>query len=75
MSATKFLGRVLEDGHLSLPKEVAEQKGREFEVVLVSNGEKEIFGYAESLARQKGFDRLTEEDVARIVQEVRGKRS
>ena len=72
MGAKTFTGRVLEDGHLSLPDEVAKEKGKAYEVILLSAAEDGIFEYAEALAREKGFDHLTEKDISRIVLEVRG---
>ena len=74
MEAKRFIGEVLDDGHLSLPDDTARQVGRQFEVILLPIEETETTAYTEALARQKGFDDLTEEDVARIIHESRGVR-
>jgi len=72
MEAKRFIGEVLEDGHLSLPNDTARQIGKQFEVILLPLEEAGGAAYAEGLARQKGFADLTEEDVARIIHESRG---
>jgi hypothetical protein len=72
MEAKRFIGQVLDDGHLSLPGDTARQVGKHFEVILLPIEEAETGAYAEALARQKGFADLTEEDVARIIHESRG---
>jgi len=72
MEAVRFVGRVLEDGHLSLPKDTAREVGKQFEVILLPVGEAEVSAYAENLAREKGFSELTEDDIARIIHESRG---
>jgi hypothetical protein len=68
----RFIGKVLPDGHLSLPDDTAKEVGSVFDVLLMPVEEPEIFGFAESLAREKGFINLTEEDVERIIHESRG---
>ena len=72
MEARKFVGKVLQDGHLSLPEDTAKEVGKVFEVILVPFGDADIYSYTEALAREKGFSRLTEEDIERIVHESRG---
>ena len=72
MEARRFIGQVLEDGHLSLPDDTARQIGKQFEVILLPLEEAGIAAYAEGLARERGFADLTEEDVARIIHESRG---
>ncbi|HUT34749.1 MAG TPA: hypothetical protein VNE39_14765 [Planctomycetota bacterium] len=74
MEAKRFIGEVLDDGHLSLPGDTALQVGQQFEVILLPLEEAETGEYAEALARRKGFADLTEEDVARIIHESRGVR-
>jgi len=72
VEAKRFIGEVLDDGHLSLPGDTARQVGKQFEVILLPIEQAEIGAYAESVARRKGFADLTEEDVARIIHESRG---
>ena len=72
MEAVRFVGKVLEDGHLSLPKDTAREVGKQFDVILLPLEEAEVLEYAENLAREKGFSELTEDDVARIIHESRG---
>ena len=72
MEAKRFIGEVLEDGHLSLPGDTAREVGRQFEVILLPLDDSEIAAYSEKLARQKGFADMTEEDVARVIHESRG---
>jgi len=67
----RFKGKVLPDGHLSLPDDTAKKVGSVFDVVLMPVEEPEIYSFAESLAREKGFINLTEEDVERIIHESR----
>jgi len=68
----RFIGKVLPDGHLSLPDDTAKEVGSVFDVVLIPLEDLEIYSFAESLAREKGFINLTEEDVERIIHESRG---
>jgi len=68
----RFIGKVLPDGHLSLPDETAKEVGSVFDVVLMPMEDPEIYSFAESLGREKGFINLTEEDVERIIHESRG---
>ena len=70
----RFIGKVLPDGHLSLPDDAAKEVGSIFEVILLPAGESDIYGYAENLARGKGFKDLTGDDVERIIHESRGVR-
>ncbi len=74
MEAKRFIGEVLDDGHLSLPGDTARQVGKQFDVILLPLEEPEAGEYAKALARRKGFADLTEDDVARIVHESRGVR-
>ena len=67
----RFIDKVLPDGHLSLPDDTAKKVGSVFDVVLMPVEEPEIYSFAESLAREKGFINLTEEDVERIIHESR----
>ena len=68
----RFIGKVLPDGHLSLPEETAKEVGSVFDVVLMPVENPEIYSFAESLAQEKGFSSFTEEDVERIIHESRG---
>jgi len=72
MEAKKFIGKVLPDGHLSLPQDTAREVGKIFEVILIPLEEAEIYSYAEALAEEKGFSRLSEEEIERIIHESRG---
>ena len=71
-TAKRFIGIVLPEGHLSLPDETAKEVGSVFDVVLMPVEDLEIYSFAESLAREKGFISFTEEDVERIIHESRG---
>lgn len=68
----RFIGKVLPDGHLSLPDETAKEVGSIFDVVLMPVEDSEIYSFAESLAREKGFIDVSEEDVEKIIHESRG---
>ncbi|MGR3309497.1 MAG: hypothetical protein ACUZ77_01875 [Candidatus Brocadiales bacterium] len=72
MEAKKFISKVLPDGHLSLPEDTAKEVGKVFEVLLIPLEEAEVYSYAETLAKEKGFSKLTEEDIERIIHESRG---
>ena len=72
MEAKRFISKVLPDGHLSLPEDMAEDIGKVFEVILIPLEEAGVYSYAELLAKEKGLSMLTEEDVERIIHESRG---
>ncbi len=72
MEAKRFVGKVLPDGHLSLPEDTAKDIGKVFEVILIPLEEAEVYSYAEILAEEKGFSTLTEEDIEKIIHESRG---
>lgn len=72
--ARRFIGKVLPDGHLSLPEDAAKQVGSVFEVILLPAGEADIYGYAETIAGEKGFQDLTADDVEKIIHQSRGVR-
>jgi threonine dehydratase len=72
LSARRFIGKVLPDGHLSLPEDAAREVGSVFEVILMPVQEQDIYAYAESLAKEKGFPNLTPEDVESIIHGSRG---
>lgn len=72
MEVKKFIGKVLPDGHLSLPEDSAKEVGKIFEVILIPLEEADIYPYAEALAEEKGFSKLTEEDIEKIIHESRG---
>ena len=67
MEAKKFISKVLADGHLSLPDDTAKDVGKVFEVILIPLEEADVYSYAESLAKEKGFSKLTEGDIERII--------
>jgi len=71
-TAKRFIGKVLPDGHLSLPDETAKEVGNVYDVVLMPVEGAEIYSFAESLAKEKGFVTFTEEDIERIIHESRG---
>lgn len=71
-TARRFIGKVLPDGHLSLPEDAAKEVGSVFDVILMPVEEPDLYSYAESLAKEKGFAELTEQDVERIIHESRG---
>lgn len=68
----RFIGKVLPDGHLSLPEDAAKEIGNIFDVVLMPMEEPDIYSYAESLAKERGFSDLTEQDIEKIIHESRG---
>ncbi|MEW6685323.1 MAG: hypothetical protein AB1393_03845 [Candidatus Edwardsbacteria bacterium] len=72
MEAKKFISKVLPDGHLFLPEDTAKDVGKVFEVILIPLEEAEIYSYAETLAKEKSFSKLTEEGIERIIHESRG---
>ena len=72
LEAKRFISKVLPDGHLSLPEDMAEDIGKFFEVILIPLEEAGVYSYAELLAKEKGLSMLTEEDVERIIHESRG---
>jgi hypothetical protein len=71
-TAKRFIGKVLPDGHLSLPDETAKEVGSVYDVVLMPVEGAEVYSFAESLAKEKGFITFTEEDIERIIHESRG---
>lgn len=72
MQASKFIGKVLPDGRLSLPAEIARQVGSVFEVVLLPVDNSNVYSFTEGLAQEKGFSQYTGEDIERIIHESRG---
>jgi len=72
VEAKKFISKVLPDGHLSLPEDTAKEVGKVFEVILIPLEEADVYSYAESLAKEKGFLTVTEEEIERIIHESRG---
>ncbi len=72
--AIRFIGKVLPDGHLSLPAEAAEQIGRVFDCVLLPVKDQDIYDFAESLAKEKGFFSMKADDIETIIHESRGVR-
>jgi hypothetical protein len=72
MEIKKFIGKILPDGHLSLPANAAEEIGKVYEVILIPVEEADIYSYTETLAEEKGFSILTEADIEKIIHESRG---
>lgn len=72
MEVKKFIGKVLSDGHLSLPEDTAKDVGKIFEVILTPLEEAAIYPFAETLVREKGLATLTEKDIEKIIHESRG---
>jgi hypothetical protein len=70
--AIRFIGKVLPDGHLSLPVEASRQIGSVFDVVLLPVNNQDIYEFAESLANDKGIAALSLDDIESIVHESRG---
>ncbi|MBI5675865.1 MAG: hypothetical protein HZC48_08605 [Nitrospirae bacterium] len=71
-TARRFIGKVMPDGHLSLPEDAAKEIGSVFDVLLMPVEEPDVYGYAASLAKEKGFSDLTENDIEKIIHESRG---
>lgn len=72
VGAKKFIGKVLADGHLSLPEDTAKQVGSVFEVILIPVQQPDLYAYAETLAKEKRFPELTLDDMEKIIHESRG---
>jgi hypothetical protein len=72
MQATKFISKVLRDGHLSLPAEIGKKVGEVFEVILRPLEQTDVYSYSEELSKEKAFDSLTEQDIQKIIHEFRG---
>jgi hypothetical protein len=70
----KFKGTVLPDGHLSLPDDAAIEVGKIYDVTLVPAEASEIYEYTAALSKEKGFKKLSIEDVEKIIHESRGLR-
>lgn len=71
MEAIRYVGEVLDDGHLSLPNIKRVSKGKKYEVILFPL-EKNIYSFTERLAEEKGFSHYSEEDIEKIIHESRG---
>lgn len=71
-TARRFIGKVLPDGHLSLPEDAAKEVGNVFDVVLMPVEEPDIYSYAKSIAIEKGFAERTEQDIEQIIHDSRG---
>ena len=74
MEIKKFIGKILPDGHLSLPANASEEIGKIYEVILIPVMEADIYSYTETLAEEKGFSILTEAEIEKIIHESRGVR-
>jgi len=70
--ALRFIGKVLPDGHLSLPEDASKKIGSVFDVLLMPVEEPDVYGYAEALAKEKGFSVLSEENIENIIHSSRG---
>lgn len=74
MSNKTFIGRILPDGHLSLPEEAAKDIGKSFQVTLVPLDElPDASDWVGRLAEIHHLGHLTEEDVEKIIQDVRNR--
>ncbi|MCX5859518.1 MAG: hypothetical protein NT056_06425 [Proteobacteria bacterium] len=71
MEGIKFIGKVLADGHLDLPKDKAKEVGKLYEVTIVPLEESGVYSTAEKIASDKGFYVLTEGDIEKIIHESR----
>ena len=72
MQATKFISKVLDDGHLSLPKEISDKVGKMFEVILLPLEDTNVYAWSETLAKEKGLNSLSEKDIEKIIHQSRG---
>jgi len=72
MEAKKFIGKVLPDGHLSLPEDTAKRIGAIFEVILLPVNSIDIYSFAEKIAQEKGLEQLDEKSIEKIIHESRG---
>lgn len=50
-----------------MPDDTAKEDGKIYEVVLMPIGELDLFSYAESLSKEKGFADLTEQDIEKLI--------
>ena len=69
--AIRYIGKVLPDGHLSLPEEAAHQIGIVFDVVLLPVNSQNIYDFAESLAGEKGFSSFSDSDIEDVIHKSR----
>lgn len=72
MQAKKFISKILPDGHLALPDDMAKEVGHIYEVILLPVESTDIYTYTEALAKEKGFSQLTEDDLEKLIHESRG---
>ena len=72
MEVKKFIGKVLPDGHLSLPDDTSRQVGMIFEVILLPVKRTDIYSFTERIADENDFSYYTESDIERIIHESRG---
>ena len=72
MEAKRYLGKVLADGHLSLPEDTAKKVGTMFDVFLLPINQTDIYSFTESIAKEKGFSHYSEKDIEKIIHESRG---
>lgn len=72
MEAKKFIGKVLPDGHLSLPEDTAKRIGTIFEVILLPINSTDIYSFTEKIAQEKGFEHLDEKSIEKVIHESRG---
>jgi hypothetical protein len=71
MQAKKFISKVLPDGHLALPEDMAKEVGHVYEVILWPIESTYIYTYTQALAQEKGFSQLTEDDLEKLIHESR----
>jgi len=72
MEAKKYIGKVLPDGHLSLPEDTSRLVGMIFEVILLPLSRTEIYSFTQKVAEEKGLSNYTEYDIEKIIHESRG---
>jgi hypothetical protein len=69
----KFIGKVLPDGHLSIPEEVAKDTGMEFDVTLspVNDVKKSVLLHRKGLIEKKGSILDIKLDAERIAKAIK----
>jgi hypothetical protein len=72
ITAKRFISKVMPDGHLLLPEDTAREIGSVYEVILIPLDEPDIYSYTEVLAKEKGFNNLSETDIEDIIHQQRG---
>ena len=68
----RFFGKVLPDGRIALPVEIGMDVGKVYEVILIPREAQTLYAFAEELAKEKGFQGLSDEELEKIIHESRG---